>query len=120
MKSTALLVNTSRAQLIAPGALVEALKAGRPGMAAIDVYEDEPVRDTAHPLLNLDNAICTPHLGYVSREEFEIQFTDIFDQIIAFTAGKPINVVNPDVLTSDAWQSMVARVDKTETLQPTP
>jgi D-3-phosphoglycerate dehydrogenase len=120
MKPTALLVNTSRAQLIAPGALVEALKAGRPGMAAIDVYEDEPVRDTAHPLLNLDNAICTPHLGYVSREEFEIQFTDIFDQIIAFTAGKPINVVNPDVLTSDAWQSMVARVAKTETLQPTP
>jgi D-3-phosphoglycerate dehydrogenase len=98
MKPTALLVNTSRAQLIERGALVDALKAGRPGMAAVDVYEEEPLRDTAHPLLNMDNVICTPHLGYVSREEFEIQFTDIFDQIIAYAAGNPINVVNPDAL----------------------
>ena len=92
--------NTSRAPLIEPGALVAALKAGRPGMAAVDVYEEEPLRDTAHPLLNMPNVVCTPHLGYVSREEYEIQFTDIFDQIVAFAEGHPINVVNPDVLTS--------------------
>jgi D-3-phosphoglycerate dehydrogenase len=98
MKPTALLVNTSRAPLIEPGALVDALRAGRPGMAAVDVYEDEPVRDTNHPLLNMPNVVCTPHLGYVSREEYEIQFTDIFDQITAYAAGAPINVVNPEVL----------------------
>jgi D-3-phosphoglycerate dehydrogenase len=107
MKPSALIVNTSRAQLIERGALVEALRAGRPGMAAIDVYEDEPLRDTTHPLLNMPNVICTPHLGYVTRDEYEVQFTDIFDQIVAFAAGNPINVVNPDVLTSDAWKSLV-------------
>ena len=100
MKPTALIVNTSRAQLIERGALVEALRAGRPGMAAVDVYEEEPLRDTAHPLLNMPNVICTPHLGYVTREEYELQFTDIFDQIMAYAAGNPINVVNPDVLKS--------------------
>jgi D-3-phosphoglycerate dehydrogenase len=98
MKPTALFVNTSRAPLVEPGALVNALRAGRPGMAAVDVYEDEPLRDTAHPLLNMPNVICTPHLGYVSRDEYEIQFADIFDQIVAYAAGTPINVVNPDVL----------------------
>jgi len=98
MKPTALLVNTSRAGLIAPGALVAALRAGRPGMAAVDVYEHEPVRDTGHPLLGMPNVVCTPHLGYVSRDEFEVQFTDIFDQITAYAAGNPINVVNPAVL----------------------
>jgi D-3-phosphoglycerate dehydrogenase len=98
MKPTALLVNTSRAPLIEPGALVSALRAGRPGMAAIDVYEDEPIRDTGHPLLNMANVVCTPHLGYVSRDEYEIQFTDIFDQITAYANGAPINVVNPEVL----------------------
>jgi D-3-phosphoglycerate dehydrogenase len=98
MKRTALIVNTSRAGLIAPGALVEALRAGRPGTAAVDVYEDEPVRDTAHPLLNMPNVVCTPHLGYVTREEYELQFTDIFEQIVAYAAGKPTNVVNPAVL----------------------
>jgi D-3-phosphoglycerate dehydrogenase len=98
MKTTALIVNTSRAGLIAPGALVEALRAGRPGMAGVDVFEDEPVTDTAHPLLNMDNVVCTPHIGYVGRDEFEIQFTDIFDQILAYAAGKPINVINPEVL----------------------
>ncbi len=98
MKPTALLVNTSRAPLIEPGALVEALRCRRPGMAAIDVYEEEPVRDTAHPLLNMANVVCTPHLGYVTRDEYEVQFVDIFDQIVAHAAGKPINVVNPDVL----------------------
>jgi D-3-phosphoglycerate dehydrogenase / 2-oxoglutarate reductase len=100
MKPTALLVNTSRAPLIEPGALVDALRRGRPGMAAVDVYEDEPLLDTGHPLLNMPNVVCTPHIGYVSREEYEVQFADIFDQITAYAAGTPINVVNPDVLKS--------------------
>jgi D-3-phosphoglycerate dehydrogenase len=95
MKPTALLVNTSRAPLIAPGALVDALRAGRPGMAAVDVYQDEPVLDANHPLLRMDNVVCTPHIGYVSRDEYEVQFADIFDQINAYAAGAPINVVNP-------------------------
>lgn len=102
MKPTALLVNTSRAPLIAPGALAQALKAGRPGMAAVDVFEQEPVTDAGHPLLNMDNVVCTPHIGYVTRDEYEIQFTDIFDQITAYAAGTPINVVNPAVLESEA------------------
>ena len=98
MKPTALIVNTSRAPLIEPGALVAALRAGRPGMAAVDVFEDEPLRDTTHPLLNMPNVVCTPHLGYVSRDEYELQFTDIFAQVNAYAEGSPINVVNPDVL----------------------
>lgn len=98
MKPTAILVNTSRAGLIEPGALVRALRAGRPGMAAVDVYENEPVTDIADPLLALNNAICTPHIGYVTNEEYETQFTDIFDQIVAYAAGTPINVVNPEAL----------------------
>jgi D-3-phosphoglycerate dehydrogenase / 2-oxoglutarate reductase len=98
MKPTALLVNTSRAPLIEPGALVNALRAGRPGMAAVDVYEKEPLRDTGDPLLNMDNVVCVPHIGYVTRDEYEIQFADIFDQILAYAAGAPANVVNPDVI----------------------
>jgi len=70
-------------------------------MAAVDVYEEEPVRDTANPLLNMDNVICTPHLGYVTRDEYELQFTDIFEQITAYAGGNPINVVNADVLKSE-------------------
>jgi D-3-phosphoglycerate dehydrogenase len=97
MKPTALIVNTSRAPLIQPGALVNALRSGRPGMAAVDVYESEPMRDTSHPLLAMDNVICTPHLGYVTTDEYEVQFTEIFDQIVAYAAGAPTNVVNPDV-----------------------
>ncbi len=100
MKPTSLIVNTSRAPLIEPGALVAALKAGRPGMAAVDVYEHEPVLNGDHPLLRMDNVVCTPHLGYVTAEEYEVQFSDIFDQIAAYCAGTPINVVNPDVLKS--------------------
>lgn len=100
MKPDALLVNTSRSGLIEPGALVTALQAGRPGMAAIDVYDEEPVRDADHPLVRLPNVICTPHIGYVTRDEYQLQFTDIFTQIVAFADGKPINVVNPDVLGS--------------------
>jgi D-3-phosphoglycerate dehydrogenase len=93
MKPTALLVNTSRAGLVAPNALVNALKAGRPGMAAVDVFEEEPVREGKHPLLSLPNVVCTPHIGYVTRDEYELQFREIFEQIIAYAAGSPINVV---------------------------
>jgi D-3-phosphoglycerate dehydrogenase / 2-oxoglutarate reductase len=93
MKPSALLVNTSRADLIVPGALVDALRSGRPGMAALDVFDEEPLRDQSHPLLNLDNVLCTPHIGYVTHDEWELQFADVFDQINAFAAGDPINVV---------------------------
>ena len=98
MKPTSMLVNTSRAGLVEPGALVAALRAGRPGMAAVDVYEDEPVVDMQHPLLKMDNVVCTPNIGYVTREEYDLQFAEIFDQIAAYCAGAPINVVNPKVL----------------------
>jgi D-3-phosphoglycerate dehydrogenase len=97
MKPSAILVNTSRAGLVEPGALVSALRAGRPGMAAVDVFEEEPLRDVKDPLLTLDNVVATPHIGYVTRDEYELQFSDIFDQITAYAAGKPINVVNPAV-----------------------
>jgi D-3-phosphoglycerate dehydrogenase len=100
MKPSAILVNTSRAGLIVPGALVAALRSGRPGMAAVDVFEEEPVTDPSHPLLAMDNVICTPHIGYVSRDEYQTQFTDIFNQILAYADGAPVNVVNPDVLSS--------------------
>ena len=98
MKRTALIVNTSRAPLIELGALVSALRAGRPGMAAVDVYEHEPLLDPRDPLLSMENVICTPHIGYVTRDEYELQFSEIFSQITAYAAGKPINVVNPAVL----------------------
>ncbi len=100
MKASALLVNTSRAGLIVPGALEAALQAGRPGLAALDVFETEPLIDPAHPLLTMPNVICTPHIGYVAMDEYEVQFTDIFDQIVAYSAGTPTNVVNPAVLTA--------------------
>jgi len=98
MKPTSLLVNTSRAGLIEPGALARALAAGRPGGAAVDVFEKEPMRDANHPLLRLSNVVCTPHIGYVTREEYDLQFSDVFDQIVAYAAGRPINVVNPAVI----------------------
>jgi D-3-phosphoglycerate dehydrogenase len=98
MKPTSMLVNTSRAPLIEPGALVRALEAGRPGAAALDVFEEEPVTDPNHPLLRMPNVVCTPHIGYVTRDEYELQFSDIFDQIVAYAAGAPINVVNSAVL----------------------
>lgn len=103
MKPTALLVNTSRAGLIQPGVLVAALRMGRPGQAAVDVYETEPLRDPADPLLSLDNVVCTPHIGYVTRDEYEVQFSEVFDQIVAYAAGSPINVVNPEVLHRNGW-----------------
>ncbi|MBI2205978.1 MAG: D-2-hydroxyacid dehydrogenase family protein [Candidatus Rokubacteria bacterium] len=98
MKPTALIVNTSRAGLIAPGALEAALRAGRPGMAAVDVFEEEPLPGGRHPLLDLDNVVATPHLGYVTHEGLDHQFASIFDQVLAYASGKPINVVNPEVL----------------------
>jgi D-3-phosphoglycerate dehydrogenase / 2-oxoglutarate reductase len=98
MGPDALLVNTSRAGLIQPGALVTALRGGRPGMAALDVFDIEPLYDPTDPLLSMENVLCTPHIGYVTREEWDVQFSDIFDQITAYADGTPINVVNPDVL----------------------
>ncbi|MBT3766002.1 MAG: D-2-hydroxyacid dehydrogenase family protein [Rhodospirillaceae bacterium] len=98
MKPTSLLINTSRAALIEEGALENALRAGRPGKAAVDVFEEEPIWTPDHPLLKLDNALCTPHIGYGTREEYETQFSEIFNQVLAFEAGAPINVINPEVL----------------------
>jgi D-3-phosphoglycerate dehydrogenase len=98
MKPTAVFVNTSRAGLVAPGALEAALQAGRPGMAAVDVYEEEPVVGGRHPLLAMDNVVAVPHLGYVERDGLEAMFSMIFDQMLAYAGGKPINVVNPEVL----------------------
>lgn len=98
MKPTALIVNTSRAGLVEAGALEQALQNGRPGMAAVDVFEDEPVLNAAHPLLKLDNAVCTPHIGYVERAGYERIFGNIFEQIAAYAAGSPVNVVNPEAL----------------------
>ena len=108
MKPTALIVNTSRAGLIAPGVLVDALRAGRPGMAAVDVYEEEPLLDTHATLLTMDNAICTPHIGYVVQEAFESNFSVKFDQILAYLKGAPINVVNPEVLLKLAGSGATA------------
>lgn len=98
MKPTALIVNTSRAPIIAKDALVHALKAGRPGRAAIDVYEDEPVMNANHPLIGMDNVVCTPHLGYVEEATYESYYGTAVEQIVAYLAGKPINVANPEVL----------------------
>ncbi len=114
MKPTAVLVNTSRAGLIEPGALVEALRAGRPGRAAIDVYEEEPLRDPDDPLLSMDAVVCTPHIGYVTRDEYEIQFSDIFDQVTAYAAGTPTNVVNPEVFEVLMGRRNSGRVPTTE------
>ena len=102
MKPSALFVNTSRAGLVEPGALVAALDSGRPGMAAVDVFDEEPLHDIDDPLLTLDNVVCTPHIGYVTREEWELQFTDIFEQIRSFAVGSPMNVVNPEVVARPA------------------
>ena len=98
MKPNALLVNTSRAGLIVEGALEEALRRGRPGMAALDVFDEEPLTNPHHPLLSMDNVVITPHLGYVERDSLEGMFNMIFDQVIAYERGQPINVENPEVL----------------------
>ena len=98
MKPDALFVNTSRAELVAHGALEAALAKGRPGMAAVDVYESEPVLGADHPLLKLPNAVCSPHLGYVEQGNYELYFGTAFDNVVAFANGKPTNVANPEVL----------------------
>jgi D-3-phosphoglycerate dehydrogenase / 2-oxoglutarate reductase len=109
MKPSALFVNTSRAGLVAPGALLAAARAGRPGRVAVDVFETEPLRNPADPLLALPNVLATPHIGYVTREDFETQFTDVFDQIVAYAEGRPINLVNPEALGKAATGSLAAR-----------
>jgi len=96
MKTNAIFVNTSRAALVAPGALAAALNTGRPGLAAVDVYESEPARDD--PLLALPNAICTPHLGYLEKDTYEVFFNGVIDNILAFEVGTPTNLVNPEAL----------------------
>ena len=103
MRRDALFVNTSRAGLVQPGELLEALNAGRPGMAAVDVFDTEPLTDADDPLLRHPNLIGTPHIGYVTEDEFDLQFSDIFDQINAFAEGAPIHMINPE-----AWEAQRA------------
>jgi len=99
MKPSALFVNTARAALVAPGALVEALRKGRPGFAAVDVYENEPVVDGDHPLLKMDNVLCTPHSAWLVRDTYELYFGEAFDNIVAFDEGKPfLNLANPEAV----------------------
>lgn len=98
MKPTALLVNAARAGLIAPGALEQALRNGRPGRAAVDVYENEPVLGGDHPLLKMDNALCTPHSAWIEKSMFELYFGEAFDNVIKFARGETVNLVNPAVL----------------------
>jgi D-3-phosphoglycerate dehydrogenase len=98
MKPAALLVNTSRAPIIAAGALVAALQQGRPGFAAVDVYEEEPVVGATHPLLQMPNVLCAPHLGYAEQGGYEALYTIAVDQLLAFAEGQPINVANPEAV----------------------
>ena len=98
MKPHALLVNTSRAPIIEPGALAAALAKGRPGFAAVDVYEDEPVTGANHPLLSMKNALCTPHLGYAERSSYESMYATAVEQLLAFAEGKPTDVLNPEAM----------------------
>ncbi len=100
MKSTALLINTSRAELIAEGALVAALHQGRPGTAAIDVFENEPLAADA-PLLRIPTVLATPHLGYVEKDSYEMYFRAAFENIVNFANGNPTNIHNPEVLYAD-------------------
>jgi len=97
MKPTALLVNTSRAELVEEGALVSALNRGRPGMAAVDVFESEPILQ-GHPLLRLENAVCTPHIGYVEQDSYELYFSAAFDNVVNFINGTPTRLVNPEAM----------------------
>ncbi|HMN56533.1 MAG TPA: NAD(P)-dependent oxidoreductase, partial [Ottowia sp.] len=97
MKPSALLVNTSRAELVEPDALVSALNRGRPGMAAVDVFESEPILQ-GHALLRLENCICTPHIGYVEQDSYELYFGAAFDNIVNYLRGTPSNIVNPGAL----------------------
>ena len=99
MKPTALLVNTSRAGLMATGVLEAALRSGRPGMAAVDVFEEEPLPGGRHPLLEMENVVCTPHLGYTEQGRLADMFDAIFDQILAYAAGSPVHVINPEAMS---------------------
>lgn len=99
MKPTALFVNTSRAELVQPQALEHALQQGRPGFAAVDVFEDEPILGARHPLLSLPNALCTPHIGFVERDTYELYYGTAFDQAARYAQGQPIELVNPEVRT---------------------
>jgi len=98
MKPDALFVNTSRAALVQEGALLAALRAGRPGHAALDVYDDEPVSGAADPLVSMDNVVCSPHVGYVTRDRFETMFDSAFEQLLAWSRGAPVNVVNRELV----------------------
>lgn len=100
MKPTALFVNTSRSGLVENDVLVAALRAGRPGRAAVDVYEQEPITAAAHPLLAMDNVVCTPHIGYVERDQLEMYYSDQFDMVLAYARGNPVNVINPEALAA--------------------
>ena len=97
MKPTALLVNVARAELIQPGALLDALKKGRPGYAACDVYEEEPIMNGNHPLLKMPKALCVPHLGWAEWDNFELYFTECFEQIVKFEKGEALRLGNPAV-----------------------
>ena len=99
MKPDALFVNTSRAELVEQGALERALAGGRPGFAALDVYEQEPIYDAAYPLFRLPNVLCTPHLGYVERNSYELYFNAAFRNVVAYAGGQPANIANPSVLS---------------------
>ena len=98
MKPTSLIVNTARAELVAAGALVAALRAGRPGYAAVDVYEEEPIVAGNHPLLAMSNALCLPHLGWAEWDNFELYFSEAFQQIVAYEQGAPLRLANPEVI----------------------
>ena len=97
MKPTALIVNTARAELIQPGALVEALHKGRPGFATVDVYDQEPVIGGNHPLLKMPNALCVPHIGWAEWDNFELYFSEAFEQIVAYEKGEKLRLANPEV-----------------------
>jgi D-3-phosphoglycerate dehydrogenase len=97
MKPTALIVNTARAEIIAPGALLEALRKGRPGYAAVDIYEQEPIIGGNHPFLSMPNVLCTPHLGWAEWDNFELYFREAFEQIVAYDQGLPLRLANPGV-----------------------
>ena len=97
MKPTSLFVNTSRAELVAENALVSALNRGRPGMAGVDVFESEPILQ-GHPLLRLENAVCTPHIGYVEQDSYELYFGAAFENVVNFIQGQPTGLVNPEAL----------------------
>jgi len=98
MKTTSVLVNTARAELIEAGALQKCLKAGRPGFAGIDVYEDEPIKNANFELLTMPNVVCTPHLGYVEKNSYELYFGKAFENIANYSKGEATNILNPEVL----------------------